>query len=67
MATDKSFAFQGSVATLSMLKSLPAMVHTSALMVKVGLSSGWWFLSPLACCSLGNQISTLFTCVMKSL
>ena len=30
MATDKSFASQGSAAALSMLKSLPAMVDTSA-------------------------------------
>lgn len=45
MATDKSFASQGSAATLSMLKSLPAMVDTSAPHGEGG--AFFWLVVPL--------------------
>ena len=45
MATDRSFASQGSAAALSMLKSLPAMVDTSAPHGEGG--AFFWLVVPL--------------------
>ena len=67
MATDRSFASQGSAAALSMLKSLPVMVDTSAPHGEGG--AFFWLVVPLpsGLLQFGNQISTLFTYVIKIL